>query len=221
MMPPTRWHLLRHAPAKVDKGTVYGRTDVPALLQDPALIKLIAARLPPESLLITTPLRRTIETAEMLQAAGWAPRDRIVEAAFAEQDFGAWEGSTHDALGQKGSADYTAFWENPACNRPPEGESFADLMVRASAALATVTKAFPARDIVLIGHGGSIRAIVATILGISPENALALEIAPLSLSLIDYAGGGEATGALSPWRVRGFNIVDRFQPQKAGIASFQ
>ena len=101
MMPPTRWHLLRHAPAKVDKGTVYGRTDVPALLQDPALIKLIAARLPPESLLITTPLRRTTETADMLQAAGWAPRNRIVEVAFAEQDFGAWEGSTTTLLAKR------------------------------------------------------------------------------------------------------------------------
>ena len=221
MIPPTRWYLLRHAPAKVGKGTVYGRTDVPALLQDPALINRIAARLPPESLLITTPLRRTTETAEMLEAAGWAPRDQMVEAAFAEQDFGTWEGTTHDALSQEGSADYMAFWNNPARNRPPGGESFADLMVRASAAFTTLTEAHPARDIVLIGHSGSIRAIVATILGLSPENALALEIAPLSLSLIDYAGGGEATGALSPWRVRGFNIVDRFQPQKAGIASFQ
>ena len=216
MMSSTRWHLLRHAPTNVDKGTVCGRMDALALLQDPALINRITARLPPESLLITTPLRRTTETAAMLEAAGWAPRDRIVEAAFAEQDFGIWEGTTHDALSQEGSADYIDFWDNPARNRPPGGESFADLMVRASAAFMSVTKAYPARDIVLIGHAGSIRAIVATSLGISPENALTLEIAPLSLSLIDYTGDGEATGALSPWRVRGLNIVDRFQPDKAG-----
>ncbi|MEP3115425.1 histidine phosphatase family protein [Nisaea sp.] len=205
-MTATRWHLLRHAPADVEKGTVYGRTDVPALPQDPALIERIAARLPAESLLITTPLRRTTETAEMLEAAGLAPRNRIVEAAFAEQDFGAWEGTTHDALGQEGSADYAAFWDNPARNRPPGGESFADLAARASAAFSTLTETHPARDIVLIGHGGSIRAIIATILGMTPENALAMEIAPLSLSLADHTRGGEAAGALSPWRVRGLNI---------------
>jgi len=207
---PTRWHLLRHAPAAVEKGTVYGRTDVPAIPQDPALIEQIATRLPRDSLLITTPLRRTTETAEMLEATGWAPRDRIVEAAFAEQDFGAWEGSTHDALGLEGSPDYTAFWDNPARNRPPGGESFADLTERVSAAFAILTDAHPAQDIVLIGHGGSIRAIVATILGMTPENALALEISPLSLSLADHAGTEEAAGTLSPWRVRGLNISAGF-----------
>ncbi|WP_051284854.1 histidine phosphatase family protein [Nisaea denitrificans] len=209
-MNPTRWHLLRHAPAAVEKGTVYGRTDVPAIPQDPALLKRIAAQLPQSSLLITTPLRRTTDTADMLETAGWTPQERIVEAAFAEQDFGAWEGTTHDALGREGSADYAAFWDNPARNRPPGGESFADLTARVSAAFAILTNTHPAQDIVLIGHGGSIRAIVATILGMTPENALALEISPLSLCLADHAGTEEATGALSPWRLRGLNISAGF-----------
>lgn len=206
MKAPTRWHLLRHAPATVESGTVYGRMDVPAIAQDPALIEQIATRLPSDSLLVTSPLRRTTDTAKMLEATGWAPRGKIVEAAFAEQDFGAWEGTTHDALARDGSEDYEAFWENPARNRPPGGESFADLMARASAAFTTLTETHPARDIVLIGHGGSIRAIVATILGMTPENALALDIAPLSLSLADHAGTGEDSGALSPWKLRGLNI---------------
>ncbi|WP_339857277.1 histidine phosphatase family protein [uncultured Nisaea sp.] len=205
-MTPTRWHLLRHAPAAVEKGTVYGRTDVPALPQDPALLKQIAAQLPQSALLVTTPLRRTAETAEMLEKAGWAPGERIVEAGFAEQDFGAWEGTTHAALARENTSDYVHFWDNPAQNRPPGGESFADLMTRASTAFAMLTEAHPARDIVLIGHGGSIRAIVAAILGLSPENALALEIAPLSLSLADHAGTEAARGALSPWKLRGLNL---------------
>lgn len=208
MKPATRWHLLRHAPAAVDKGTVYGRTDVSVLPQDAALLRRIAARLPADSLLVTTPLRRTAETAEMLAAAGWAPKDRIVEPAFAEQDFGTWEGATHDALGREGSAEYRAFWNNPAQNRPPGGESFADLMQRAAAALETLTAAYRGRDIVLIGHAGSIRAIIAALLGLTPEAALALEIAPLSLSLADHIGAGEPSGALSPWRLRGLNIGD-------------
>lgn len=206
MSAATRWHLLRHAPAAVEKGTVYGRTDVPSRPQDPALLKQIAAQLPQPALLVTTPLRRTGETAEMLEKAGWAPGERIVEAGFAEQDFGAWEGNTHDALARENTSDYAHFWDNPAQNRPPDGESFADLMTRASAALAALTEAHPARDIVLIGHGGSIRAIVAAILGLTPENALALEIAPLSLCLADHAGTEQAAGALSPWKVRGLNI---------------
>ena len=207
MKPATRWHLLRHAPAAVDKGTVYGRTDVSVLPQDAALLQRIAARLPAESLLVTTPLRRTAETAEMLAAAGWKPKDRVVEAAFAEQDFGTWEGGTHDALDREGSAEYRAFWDNPAQNRPPGGESFAGLMQRAAAAFGSLTATHPGRDIVLIGHGGSIRAIIASLLDLTPETALALEIAPLSLSLADHIGTGEPSGALSPWRLRGLNLT--------------
>ncbi|MEQ8334735.1 histidine phosphatase family protein [Nisaea sp.] len=208
MSAATRWHLLRHAPAAVDKGTVYGRTDVSVLPQDAALFRRIAARLPADSLLVTTPLRRTTETAEMLAAAGWVPKDRIVEPAFAEQDFGTWEGATHDALGRERSAEYRAFWDNPARSCPPGGESFAVLMQRAATALETLTAAYRGRDIVLIGHGGSIRAIIAALLGLTPEAALALEIAPLSLSLADHIGAGEPSGALSPWRLRGLNIGD-------------
>ena len=205
-MTPTRWHLLRHAPAAVEKGTIYGRMDVPAIPQNPTTLGKIVKRLPADSLLVTTPLRRTGETADMLEKAGWVPGERIVEAAFAEQDFGAWEGRTHDALARENTSNYAHFWDNPAQNRPPEGESFADLMTRASAAFSTLTETHPARDIVLIGHGGSIRAVLAAILGLSPENALALEISPLSLSLADHAGTKQTTGALSPWKVRGLNI---------------
>ena len=83
-------------------------------------------------------------------------------------------------------------------------------MHRAIPAFEPLTEACQGRDIVLIGHGGSIRAIVATILGMTPENALALEISPLSLSLADHAGTEEAAGALSPWRIRCLNMRDGF-----------
>lgn len=146
----------------------------------------------------------------MLEATGWRPGERIEEAGFAEQDFGEWEGKTHDALAREGSADYAAFWDNPARNRPPGGESFADVTQRVAPVFQTLTETCLGRDIVLIGHGGSIRAIVAAMLGLTPENALALEISPLSLSLADHAGTPGDAGALSPWRVRCLNRRDDF-----------
>ncbi|WP_420403073.1 histidine phosphatase family protein [Nisaea sp.] len=199
----TRWHLLRHAPAVVVQGTIYGRTDVPAKEQDPALLRGIADRLPENAVLVTTPLRRTADTARMLRDTGWAPDVEIVEDAFREQDFGAWEGLSHAALAEAGAADYRSFWDDPARNRPPGGESFADLVERVSPAVADLNGRFGGRDIVLVGHGGSIRAILAVVLKLKPEVALSLEIAPLSLSLADHFPGAAAEPS---WRLRGVNL---------------
>ncbi|WP_193184657.1 histidine phosphatase family protein [Nisaea sediminum] len=199
----TRWHLLRHAPAAVEKGTIYGRTDVAAADRDPDLLRGIAARLPESAVLITTPLRRTADTARMLRDTGWTPGEVIVEEAFREQDFGAWEGLTHAALSETGAEDYRSFWDDPARNRPPGGESFSDLQARVAPAVATLNDRFKGREIVLVGHGGSIRAILAVVLKLTPEVALSLEIAPLSLSLADHF----ANDAGEPsWRLRGTNL---------------
>lgn len=204
MSAATRWHLLRHAPAAVAKGTIYGRTDVAAEPQDPALLDRVAARLPADALLVTTPLRRTAETAKMLRSAGWRPGEKLVEPAFREQDFGAWEGLSHDALAESGGEAYAAFWDDPTRNRPPGGESFADLADRVASALETLNARHAGRDIVLIGHGGSIRAILAVVLKLTPEIALSLEVAPLSLSLADHFAG---SGSRQPgWRLRGINL---------------
>lgn len=199
----TRWHLLRHAPAAVAKGTIYGHMDVAAEAQDPALLARIVERLPVGALLVTTGLRRSDDTARMLVSAGWEVAEETVETRFREQDFGAWEGQTHAALAETSGTAYAGFWEDPARNRPPGGESFADLLERAGAALRDLTAAHRGREIVLIGHGGSIRAALATALQISADSALAIDLAPLSLSLADHVPG---EGPLPPWRLRGINL---------------
>lgn len=214
----TRWHLLRHAPAAVKEGFIYGRTDVSIATPDPAQIAGLVNSLPDGVLLITTGLKRTEETAALLEEAGLAVADRLTEADFAEQDFGKWEEDTHASLGANNSAEYRNFWTNPARNRPPGGESFADVMTRCSLRLRRLTATHQGRDILLVGHGGSIRALLAIMLGIAPENALGLDIDPLSLSLADHHGGENGQGGengknkprpgpLSPWRVRGTNLL--------------
>lgn len=203
----TRWHLLRHAPAAVKEGFIYGRTDVPITAPDPERIAALAENLPDGALLITTGLKRTEQTAALLEEAGLSVADRLVEPDFAEQDFGKWEEDTHPSLTANNPPEYRKFWENPARNQPPGGESFADVMTRCSLRLRRLTAAHQGRDILLVGHGGSIRALLAIMLGIAPENALALEIAPLSLSRAEHhAGDGSKAGPLSPWRILGTNL---------------
>ena len=127
----TRWWLIRHAPVVGTHGRVYGQMDVGCDVSDTASFKALAARVPDDALWFTTPLSRTLRTAEALgeqiRAAGRpAPPDPVVDAAFIEQSFGAWQGLTYREIGAYGQTETAhRFWLAPAVETPPGGESFA------------------------------------------------------------------------------------------------
>ena len=97
---------------------------------EPTTFAALKAKLPPNAFAVCSPARRTWETAIAL---GLHP---VKDAAFREQDFGAWTGRRHnDLVAELGDA-YRDFWKSPASNRPPGGESFVDQIERAKAGLA-------------------------------------------------------------------------------------
>jgi alpha-ribazole phosphatase len=182
----TRWWWIRHAPIKGAAGRVTGQLDLDADCSDLERIATVAARLPEDAVWLTSPLRRARQTVEALQiacAATGAPL--IVERDISEQDFGDWQGRTYAELEQTAADDYARFWAAPGTARPPGGESFADLMMRVARAVEGRSEANRNRDIVAVGHGGSIRAAVAQALGLGPARALALQVDPLSLTRLD------------------------------------
>ncbi|HXL13321.1 MAG TPA: histidine phosphatase family protein [Bradyrhizobium sp.] len=174
--------LIRHALVDGPRGLIHG-PDAPADLADVASLAALKARLPAKAVAVCSPARRTFETA---RALGLDPSE---EAAFAEQDFGAWTGRHHDDLVLEFGEAYRDFWKSPARNRPPGGESFADQIGRTASGLA----ALPAGDVVLVVHSGTIRAALALALDLAPESGLRFVIDPLSLTRIDRLADG--------WRV--------------------
>ena len=170
----THLWLIRHAPVDGPRGVIHA-PDAPADLGDAATFAALQARLPASALAVCSPARRTRETAARLGL------DAIEDDAFREQDFGDWTGRRHSELEAELGAAYRAFWNAPGNNRPPGGESFADQIARARAGLARL----PAGDAVLVVHSGTIRAILAIALELSPEIALRFVIDPLSLTRID------------------------------------
>jgi alpha-ribazole phosphatase len=136
---------------------------------------------------VCSPAHRTWETAAALGL------DAVENTAFREQDFGQWTGRRHDDLAAELGAAYHAFWKAPAANRPPGGESFVDQIARARAGLAGL----PAGDVALVVHSGTIRAVLAIALELTPDSALRFVIDPLSLTRIDRLKVG--------WRVVAVN----------------
>jgi alpha-ribazole phosphatase len=174
--------LVRHALVDGPRGLIHG-AEAPADIGDAASLAALKAKLPAKAFAVCSPARRTRETARALGL------DPVKEAAFGEQDFGAWTGRRHDDLVLEFGDAYQGFWKLPASNKPPGGESFLDQIGRTAAGLASL----PAGDVVLVVHSGTVRAALAIALDLAPEAALRFVIDPLSLTRIDRLPDG--------WRV--------------------
>jgi alpha-ribazole phosphatase len=175
----SRLWLIRHAPVPDAPGVIHDR-DAPADTSDAAVLAALRERLPRDAAQFASPSLRTLQTAAAL---GLNPAP---DPDFLEQDFGDWTGRRHDDLAREFGAAYDDFWKAPAENRPPNGESFADQVMRMRDALAKL----PSGDVVLVVHSGTVRAALAIALGITPESALRFKIDPISLTRIDRIESG-------------------------------
>ncbi len=206
--PVTRWWWVRHAPVDAG-GRIYGAADVDADCSDPSLFFGLATRLPEPAVWIASHLRRTHQTADAIlaQRGGGRPAIRH-DPALAEQSFGDWQGLTYAELEAQRGKGMATFWLSPADETPPNGESFADLVARVSAAVRRLTDEHSGADIVAVTHGGTIRAALALALNLPPAQVLSFSIDNCSLTRIDHIvtdsePGGEA------WRVAAVNVGPR------------
>ena len=202
----TRWWLVRHAPVDpAMKGRLYGSADVACDTSDVASFRALAAKLPADALWVTSHLSRAKETAAAIRAAGLDAPDPEIDPEIREQDFGDWQGLSWAEMETTDPAVYAAFWEAPARNAPPGGESFAGMMDRLAAVLDRYNTDHAGRDIVAVCHAGSIRAALAHAMGLSPESGMAVVIDTLSLTRMDHVTGGLLRGKGAAWRVVGVN----------------
>ncbi len=198
----TRWWWIRHAPVVGHGGRIYGQDDHESDCGNPALFALLAPSLPAQAVWITTPLRRTKQTAAALFGAGAPPPgDEREEPAFLEQHFGDWQGLTHDELQARRDGAWHRFWHAPASETPPGGESFADVVSRVGSAVRRIGASEAGRDIVVVAHGGSIRAALAYALSINADRALGFAIENCSLTRLDHFPSDDA------WRVGAVNFL--------------
>ncbi|WP_305669440.1 histidine phosphatase family protein [Falsiroseomonas sp.] len=198
----TRLFLVRHALVEPSaRAVVYGSMDVAlcelALRQEAAAYRWLAARLPEGARWVVTPLSRTRATAAAIFAAGYAPAPLEVEPDLAEQHLGDWQGLSHERFAALIRHPPHPFWPHAAEEKPPGGESFAEVVQRVSAVLDRLVQDAPGRDIVIVAHGGSIRAAIAQAMGLSPHQALIFSVRNLSMTRLERHG--------MDWRVAAVN----------------
>ena len=204
-----RWYLVRHGETAWNaENRVQGQTDVPlhdvgrreALLTGQRLadVRFAAA--------YSSDLSRATETARIILGAqnGEAP-ELTVDSVLREVSFGTYEGLTWSDIQNV---------DEPMANRevardldftPPEGESFRQVLERIGPFAQALHDLHADEDALVVGHGGTLRALAVSLLGLPGETVWQLRgLRSASISVLHKDG---AWTALTAWNDSGHLLV--------------
>ena len=204
--PVTRLFLVRHAlVARAARAVLYGAMDVAlcddALREEVALHRWLAERLPRPAHWVVSGLSRTRATAAAVFAAGYPETPLEEEPDLAEQHLGEWQGIPHEALPERLQHPPHPFWPHGAAEKPPGGESFDEMRARVGPVMDRLAERHAGGDVVVVAHGGSIRAALAHALDLSAHQALVFSVRNLGLTRLERHGADWRVAAVNeePW----------------------
>ena len=189
--PPTLVLLVRHGQTPTTGSTLPGRA--PGLhLADKGIEQAtaVAERIAPfgdkVAAVYASPLERTRETAAPIaKALGQRVK---TERGLLECEFGEWTGQQLKALMKL--PEWRTVQSHPSGFRFPSGESFSEMQVRITSALARLVAAHPGKSVVAVSHADPIKAAVADAMGTHLDLFQRIVVSPCSVTAILYGTGG-------------------------------
>ncbi len=160
--------LLRHGESEGNSsGVLQGQSDYPlssiGIIQAQKLAQLWKLRGTNFDLIISSPLRRASQTAEIISLTLEVPVE--LNSSWMERNFGRLQGFNLDDIDQlQPKVDYFNPYEPIGGN----GESQLDLYTRACLAIQDILRR-PAGSYLVVSHGGIINKALYAILGITPQ----------------------------------------------------
>jgi broad specificity phosphatase PhoE len=197
-MTETRWWWIRHAPVP-DGGRIYGQRDLDCDCSDSVAFNALAHELPRDAVWVTSNLGRTHQTATAIVAASGRKKQDVEMLALpdlAEQHLGDWQGLERKSFFAERGTSKSPFWLCGATDRPPNGETFAELTDRVHGAIHSLEEKVRGRDVIAVTHGGTIRAVLGLALNLDPEASLAFVVDNCSITRVDHLAGEQRR-----WRV--------------------
>ncbi len=185
--------LLRHGETPLSTERRFaGRGDIPlteeGLRQAAAAAGRLAAR-GGIDVIVTSPLRRTRQTAEAVAQATGAPL--LDDDGLVETDFGKWEGMTIKEASQRWPDEVSA-WMSSVDVAPPGGESFTDVIGRVNAALDRLLAEHQFRTLVLVSHVSPIKIAACRAMLAPPAALFRIQLDVASLCEIAWFPDGPA-----------------------------
>ena len=163
-------YLVRHTSPDIASNVCYGQSDINVAAnfsEELVLIKHKLAEIGP-AICFTSPSLRCAKLAEALNIGAVIEDNRLMEL-----DFGDWESQCWDTIPR----DAFDHWAHDHVNQaPPNGETFNQLHQRATQFLTQVNANSAQAPIVVVTHGGVIRALLAEALGLTLMNVFRIQI---------------------------------------------
>jgi broad specificity phosphatase PhoE/ribonuclease HI len=194
---PTTLVLVRHGETDHTRRRLFsGRSGADPVLNDDgrAQVRATAQWLAPlaeqSPVLLSSPMRRTRESAELLGAR--LGTSYVVEEGLVEAGFGEWEGLSYAETIAKDPDEFTRWLEDPSVPAGRTGDAMTAVAERVGATRERLLKAYAGRVVVAATHLTPIKLLLAEVLG-TPLGALfRMEVSPASVTVLAfYPDGGE------------------------------
>ncbi len=163
-------YLIRHSTPRIEAGICYGQLDVAVADSFEEEARQTRQWLPPLDLIITSPLRRAHKLGAYLAQAQHC--EMLSDERLKEKHFGTWEGKAWDDIPRH---EVDAWAADILGYVPTGGESAEELMQRVQSFLKGIPP-LPQRNIAIVAHAGSIRAMLASISGLPLVDTLKWQI---------------------------------------------
>ena len=156
--------LVRHGETEWNRvGRWQGHSDTPLNEAGREQARALAAELSDVDVVYSSDLARARETAEILaEPLGLGVQ---VDQRLRERGFGEWEGKTSAEIEAEFSEDH-ARWLAGAAPGAKDAEPFSEFAARVHACVAEVLERHPDETVLLVAHGGFLRAVHALAAGL-------------------------------------------------------
>jgi broad specificity phosphatase PhoE/ribonuclease HI len=156
---------------------------------------------------VTSPVRRTVESAQVLATRLDLPL--VEEPGFAEMEFGSWDGMTFAEVHAQ-EPDAIEAWLGSLDVAPGgEGETFHQVQARVLAGLARVLERYAGKTVAVVSHVTPIKTLVAHAVDAPLTSLFRMELSTASVSVVSFV---ETEGE----GVRGSLRLYNAQPPGAG-----
>jgi probable phosphoglycerate mutase len=181
--------LVRHGQSEANAaGLLVGRTDS-ALTelgkrQAAAIGAALAGKERRPGRIVTSPLSRARDTAEIVGTALGSGVPSEVDERLIELDYGELEGRRPVDL----SGGEWSTWRSDSSWRPPGGETLPELRDRLEPLWVALASEDAVDDVIAVTHVSPIKAAVAWVLGAGPEISWKLSLGVASITRISFSG---------------------------------
>jgi len=184
---PTVIYLVRHGetpltPFRKFSGSGGSDPELTAkgLEQARAVAKELAAREP--DVLLASPMRRTIQTAEVLSKATGLEYE--IDPEWIEASFGTWDGKSPSEVKEEFPEDFQR-WVSDIYFKQGGGESYGDVTDRIRLALTHIAARYPGKKVAIATHNVVTKAAACLALKAPAESIFHIDVLPCSITTIN------------------------------------